>query len=128
MNDSRPLRCGACGRFISYADLESGLACRRLVTPDAEGTAETWETLCFPCIVEDREQQRSRDGRSVNGIKSFPVEYQYESVSSIDRYEPAEPSCPCDWHCRMREFAATTTPDDLRRDSVPVVDAGEAVK
>lgn len=42
--NSKPdlLRCDQCGRFV---DLTQG-ATRRLLTPDAHGSRETWETLC----------------------------------------------------------------------------------
>jgi hypothetical protein len=41
-------RCDVCGRFIAFEDFENG-AVRRLVTPDAEGTREEYETLCKDC-------------------------------------------------------------------------------
>ena len=39
-------RCEICGKFISYDDFESGEASHRMVQPDWEYGAETWETLC----------------------------------------------------------------------------------
>jgi CRISPR/Cas system-associated protein Cas10 (large subunit of type III CRISPR-Cas system) len=39
-------RCDVCGKFISFADFESGKALRIMVTPDSDYTAETFETLC----------------------------------------------------------------------------------
>jgi hypothetical protein len=38
-------RCDVCGRFIALDDFDKG-AVRRLIYPDSERTAETWETLC----------------------------------------------------------------------------------
>jgi hypothetical protein len=38
-------RCDVCGRFIKISDIGKG-ATHELVTPDAEGTRETFETLC----------------------------------------------------------------------------------
>jgi hypothetical protein len=42
-------RCDVCGKFISYKDLDDGLAVRHMKTPDTHFTAETWETLCRRC-------------------------------------------------------------------------------
>jgi len=40
-------RCDVCGKFIPIDYFQRyGPALRRLLTPDAEGTRETWETLC----------------------------------------------------------------------------------
>jgi hypothetical protein len=39
-------RCDQCGRFIPLEDFTTGRALRVLVTPDAYGAVETWETLC----------------------------------------------------------------------------------
>lgn len=39
-------RCDVCGKFISYADFDSGRAVRFMKTPDSHYTAETYETLC----------------------------------------------------------------------------------
>ena len=43
------LRCDNCGHWIAYDDLANQSARRALVTPDAEGTREEWETLCPLC-------------------------------------------------------------------------------
>ena len=40
------LKCEVCGRFIPYADLDSGAARHRMVTPDSHLTSEEWETTC----------------------------------------------------------------------------------
>lgn len=39
-------KCAVCGRFVSYADLDSGKATHREITPDSAYTYEEWETLC----------------------------------------------------------------------------------
>ena len=39
-------RCDACGRYISYCDLDRGLATIHLIYPDSAYTVETFETLC----------------------------------------------------------------------------------
>jgi len=49
------MKCDVCGKFISYKDIESGVADRRLLTPDSEFTAETYETLCKKCLEEGEE-------------------------------------------------------------------------
>ena len=38
-------KCDECGRFIAMADFDKG-AVRRMVYPDSDRSAETWETLC----------------------------------------------------------------------------------
>lgn len=37
-------RCDCCGKFVAYNEVS-----RTLLTPDAEGTRETYETLCKKC-------------------------------------------------------------------------------
>lgn len=39
-------KCDVCGRFISFEDLQIGLAWRALVTPDSHFSTERYETLC----------------------------------------------------------------------------------
>lgn len=39
-------KCDVCGKFISYADLESGKASRFMITPDSDYSSERYETLC----------------------------------------------------------------------------------
>ena len=39
-------KCDVCGRFISYADLDNGLAIHQMILPDSDFSVETWETLC----------------------------------------------------------------------------------
>lgn len=39
-------QCDECGRFVSYADLETGNALHRLLEPDSDLGGEKWETLC----------------------------------------------------------------------------------
>lgn len=41
-----PIQCDVCGQYISYADLQSGKARRAMITPDAEGVGEAYETTC----------------------------------------------------------------------------------
>ncbi len=43
------IRCDVCGRFISYADLESGAASHTMITPSSDWSYETWETFCPKC-------------------------------------------------------------------------------
>jgi len=43
------LKCGICGRFVSYDDLHSGKATHTMITPDSELTFEEWETICAKC-------------------------------------------------------------------------------
>jgi hypothetical protein len=39
-------KCDECGRFISYEDFNTGMAERRMITPDSEFSIEEYETLC----------------------------------------------------------------------------------
>ena len=42
-------KCDACGRFISYDDIDSGRAVNKMITPDSDYSAEEWEILCKRC-------------------------------------------------------------------------------
>ena len=39
-------RCDVCGKFIGFTDLESGAACRVMISPDSDCSQETYDTLC----------------------------------------------------------------------------------
>lgn len=43
-------RCDVCGKIISYADMESGAATRKMTLPDSHYSSETYETLCKKCV------------------------------------------------------------------------------
>jgi len=47
------LKCLDCGQFIANKDLIKGQARHQMVTPDAYGTSETWETLCPKCLKKE---------------------------------------------------------------------------
>lgn len=57
-------RCDVCGKFIAMADFDKG-AIRHMVTPDAYGTRETWETLCIDhgplCEVSAPKREKQLD-------------------------------------------------------------------
>ena len=38
-----------CGKFIKWADIESGKATMVMVTPDSQISVETWENVCARC-------------------------------------------------------------------------------
>jgi hypothetical protein len=40
------LKCDVCGKFVSYKDLDDGLATHKLVSSDSEYSNEGYETLC----------------------------------------------------------------------------------
>jgi len=44
-----PLRCDVCGKFIGYAELDSGDATHMMITPDSDLSFETFETICKKC-------------------------------------------------------------------------------
>jgi len=52
------IKCSICGRFISYADLATDRAVRRLVTPDADMTTETWDDYHKDC--ENAQNDKAR--------------------------------------------------------------------
>jgi len=64
------IRCDECGRFIAYADLESGAAVSRLVTPDSDRSREEYETLC------------------VKHVSMVRPRHELESPASLDRRVP----------------------------------------
>lgn len=47
------IKCDNCGKYISFEDLDKGLAQRHMITPDSEYSKEQYETLCKSCIKED---------------------------------------------------------------------------
>lgn len=49
-----PLKCDDCGKFVAYADLDSGKARHTLVTPDSDYSAETFDTTCARCTKKER--------------------------------------------------------------------------
>ncbi len=44
------LKCDECDKFIAWKYFNNGTARRWLLTPDAEGTTETYRTLCPKCF------------------------------------------------------------------------------
>lgn len=55
-------QCDVCGRFDSFENFYSGLASRKLVTPDSEFTSEEYETLC-----KEHNHSSSRESEVKNG-------------------------------------------------------------
>ena len=53
-------RCDICGRFIALADFDRG-ARRHMLTPDAFGSSETWETLCIKHAPEEKQQNANAE-------------------------------------------------------------------
>ncbi len=49
-----PIKCDRCGRFIRYADLDSGEATIKFVTPDSFFTKEEYWHLCKACKFNDQ--------------------------------------------------------------------------
>ena len=43
------IRCDYCGRFIAFADLDSGDAYWQMSLPDSHCSVETWEGCCNKC-------------------------------------------------------------------------------
>lgn len=46
MIDRWDVKCEVCGKFLSFADLDSGKARHTYILPDSEYSRETFETLC----------------------------------------------------------------------------------
>lgn len=61
-------RCDVCGKFISYADLDSGVATHSMVEPDSILSRESWKNLCRVCKplaiaeVQGQEESAEHDG------------------------------------------------------------------
>ena len=53
-------QCDCCGRFVSYADIDSGRAIYREITPDSAFTQEEYLTLCPTCKENDNETVTSK--------------------------------------------------------------------
>lgn len=51
-------RCDACGKYIPLRDIESGMATRKLITPDSEFSEEEFDTLCGDCKEADDELEK----------------------------------------------------------------------
>lgn len=51
------IKCDTCGGWVGLNDLAAGTASHVLVTPDAEGCRETWDSECSLC--KRKEAQRS---------------------------------------------------------------------
>lgn len=52
-----PIKCGDCGKFISYKDIENGLATHKMHNSwDSvnEDVMEIYESQCKKCIRSDR--------------------------------------------------------------------------
>lgn len=52
LTDNGSIKCDGCGRFISIEDLMAERASHHLVTPDAEGFRETFESECEKCTLK----------------------------------------------------------------------------
>ena len=48
------IRCDACGRFISFQDLENNVATHTMVLPDSDYSIETWESTCKICSAKEQ--------------------------------------------------------------------------
>jgi hypothetical protein len=63
-------KCDDCGHFISYADLDSRRARRKLIYPDSAFTVETWETVCARCVQKEAEPTTHMRGSANVGFCS----------------------------------------------------------
>lgn len=50
LTKTNKIKCDTCGKFIGYSEIASYNAMHHLVTPDAEGTKETFESTCKQCL------------------------------------------------------------------------------
>jgi hypothetical protein len=70
-------RCDICGRFIALNEFGNGTAIRNLVTPDAYGFTETWETYHDLCKRSEEELKQEQDqwwhslDQDTNWIESY---------------------------------------------------------
>ena len=49
-----PPKCSYCGRFISYKDLEEGLATFKMISCDSAYSSEAYEGCCKKCYVKHK--------------------------------------------------------------------------
>jgi hypothetical protein len=54
-------KCDICGRFIALDEFGKGIAIRNLVTPDAYGFSETYETYHDLCKKSEEELKQGQD-------------------------------------------------------------------
>lgn len=47
--------CDVCGKFIPWLDFDTGMAARKLETPDSEFSAEEYETMCWKHNTDNME-------------------------------------------------------------------------
>ena len=47
-----PPKCSYCGRFISYKDLEEGVATYKMISPDSSYSIESFEGCCKKCRLK----------------------------------------------------------------------------
>ncbi len=65
-------RCDICGQFIAFSDFDVGTANCRMVSCDAEGSCEDYETLC------GKHYRDYKRGLAQFGIQNY--EYQNQNV------------------------------------------------
>lgn len=51
------INCCGCGKFIKYADIDSGAASHTMLTPDSHVSREEWESLCAECKKKESEKK-----------------------------------------------------------------------
>lgn len=56
MTKQNRIACDECGKFISIADLDAGIASHVLSLPDSEFTKETFESQCAGCMKAENER------------------------------------------------------------------------
>lgn len=49
-----PPRCGYCGRFIAYKDIDEGIATYKMISPDSSLSFEEFEGCCKKCRLKYR--------------------------------------------------------------------------
>lgn len=47
-----PPRCSYCGKFISYKDIEEGIATYKMISPDSALSLEEFEGCCKKCRLK----------------------------------------------------------------------------
>lgn len=82
-------KCDSCGRFVAFADIETGKARRALITPDSFYSNEYFETLC-PFHTQQRQSPAKR-GHATAKQSSPMLSHGQAQRSDAEAKQPNSP-------------------------------------
>ncbi|HUS96137.1 MAG TPA: hypothetical protein VMX97_05290 [Hyphomicrobiaceae bacterium] len=91
MND---FRCDECGRFISYVDLDQGLATVHMIYPDSAYTVEVYETLCRDHSGVSGQSQRGVGLAGTPAVRELLGQGGVMTENEIDAIRKRLEDCP----------------------------------